>query len=111
MQPWRRKCLLQNALRFLPTSSRAAAGGAHAHTPPTLQPHSHLLHILRTHAQDKKEMPRLSVLLVLLLGVFLPAPTTALYSARSDVVQLTEENFKVITLMREMEETIEAELE
>lgn len=56
-------------------------------------------------------MPRLSVLLVLLLGVFLPAPTTALYSARSDVVQLTEENFKVITLMREMEETIEAELE
>ncbi len=40
-------------------------------------------------------MSRLSFLLVLLLGALLPAPTTALYSARSDVVQLTEENFKV----------------
>jgi hypothetical protein len=46
-------------------------------------------------------MPRLSFLLILLLGVLLPAPTPALYSTRSDVVQLTEENFKVITLVDE----------
>jgi hypothetical protein len=30
-----------------------------------------------------------------LAAVLLPLPTKALYSARSDVVQLTEENFKV----------------
>jgi len=42
-------------------------------------------------------MPRLSFLLVLLLGILLPSSTMALYSARSDVVQLTEENFKVMS--------------
>ncbi|GAB5033474.1 protein disulfide isomerase-like 2-3-like [Nannochloropsis oceanica] len=47
-------------------------------------------------------MPRISLsLLILLLSVLLPAPSTALYSARSDVVQVTEENFKEKVLKAE----------
>ncbi len=80
----------------------------HHHTnllaPTSIPPHS-------THIHRIPEMPRFSIsLLVLLLGALIPAPATALYSARSDVIQLTEENFKVQSSRRKQRQ-IQSNLE